>query len=549
MTISFVGTTTFASGLSTSRTVNKPAGTTDGDILLGSLYIETTQDPVTGLSTPGFTASQDKFNATSIAHHDIVRYKRASAEGSNYQWSWTSNLFNEFNMFTYRGCISSGSPINAASTNSGSGTTATLTGITTTVSNTMLVAFVTDSAGSTYTFPAGWTNRGTGNSTGITQREKFQAAVGATGNFAVTLGTSGSWTAVLIALTPEPESPSRVQLSRGGRAVGPMSLRENHEGAPLLNWDAAILTEAKDTFPQIPRGSRAVGPQALRTKHNPAPLVDWTQAILTDYMPMPLQARIPNKNVGAMAMRKNFSQPTPSIWNIAILTESTTTFPMFAPGRGAMALRRSHTIRTPFVDYTSPLSPFIVLDPVNGTSSVNNLVVATPALVSLDAISGAGSLSNLILSSPVLISLSVIDGTSSVDNLLIKANAYITLDAINGTSSLNNLLITANAYITLQAVDGVASLNNLAVATPITLSLDVVNGVATVSNLVVASPITIVLDPVDGVASLANVTIDTNSPIVVLQQIDGTSSLANLEVTTPGGGAGAHTSIIRLGTR
>lgn len=207
MAIAFRAASTIASGLSTSRSPAKPTGTVDDDIVIGELYIETTQDPVTGLTTTGFTAEQDQYNATALAHHSIIRYHRAAGDAGSYTWSWTSNLFNEISMFTYSGCIRAGSPINASSKNSGSGTTATLTGVTTTVANCMLLGIVTDSAGSTYTFPGGWTPRTVGDSTGTAMQEKLQAAVGATGNFSVTLGTSGPWTAILVALTPEPLGP------------------------------------------------------------------------------------------------------------------------------------------------------------------------------------------------------------------------------------------------------------------------------------------------------------------------------------------------------
>lgn len=141
----------------------------------------------------------------------FAAWKRASGESGDYSATHTSRTTAAM-MSVYSGCIASGTPTDATpTTNQGTGTTATWTGVTTATDGTMLVAYGN-----------GDTTAGASSST-MTERQDLagapdsgmaydvvQTTAGATGNKTATI-TSQNWMTFLI--------PLKIAAAAGGTSL------------------------------------------------------------------------------------------------------------------------------------------------------------------------------------------------------------------------------------------------------------------------------------------------------------------------------------------
>ena len=138
-------------------------------------------------------------------------YWRVAAGGDPASWTWTfsASRLAAGTIHAYSG-VNTANPIAASGGQvaASASTTATAPSITTPVANTMLVAIFGNMAGSTWTPPAGFTERcdliGTSPSqfTSLMSASAIRAAAGATGTFAATSSQSSGNVAQLIALRP-----------------------------------------------------------------------------------------------------------------------------------------------------------------------------------------------------------------------------------------------------------------------------------------------------------------------------------------------------------
>ena len=188
-----------------------PAGTVDGDILLTEIFVGDTGLPsnIDIIPPTGWTqigTNTEGANAGFTGKLWLF-WKRASSEPSGYDFDHAggSIFVTQSVMAAYSGCVTSGNPIDAFSVNSAStGSTATATGVTTTVASTKLVYAAHNWDGSgTLIPPTGMTERFEAIAGTAYLADADFAGPGATGDFTQAMSvTNHPWAAYLVALAP-----------------------------------------------------------------------------------------------------------------------------------------------------------------------------------------------------------------------------------------------------------------------------------------------------------------------------------------------------------
>src|SRR6476469_3085770 len=136
MAVAFrVLTTNAPSGTATDTVVSKDASVANGDFLLAGVYVE---NDVAITAPSGWTLIGDIDHAA--AAYDLwLYYKFAASEGAS--WTWTHASAWEMGLVAAYTGVDTSNPLDATFTsNQGTGTTGTATGITTVTDGAMLVA-------------------------------------------------------------------------------------------------------------------------------------------------------------------------------------------------------------------------------------------------------------------------------------------------------------------------------------------------------------------------------------------------------------------------
>jgi hypothetical protein len=189
----------------TSISLSRPTGTATGDVMLALLDVRGTS---TVTAPAGWTLIRTDTYTASLRLHAYWRVATAS-DPASWTWTFSGSRLAAGAIHAYSGVntanpidASGGAPAPAASP------TATAPSITTTVPNTMLVAFFANLADSTWTPPAGFTERadliGTSSSqfTSLLSADALRPAAGATGDVSANASKSSGNAAQLIALRP-----------------------------------------------------------------------------------------------------------------------------------------------------------------------------------------------------------------------------------------------------------------------------------------------------------------------------------------------------------
>lgn len=201
MAVSFISSSSIVSDFNNGGlTLTAPATIQNNDILVIVLNIE---DNVTPTPPTGFTQWLNIDSPGSV--DDLwIWWKRASSESGNYAITWTGDIWSEGFMMCTRGAETSGTPQDPAPTsNSGSGSTYTATGLTTTIDGD-LIAYI---LGSYESMGAGVPPTGTtptfteryDSGDNIYVATGVMSPAGATGNKART-GGSVNWLATLVSI-------------------------------------------------------------------------------------------------------------------------------------------------------------------------------------------------------------------------------------------------------------------------------------------------------------------------------------------------------------
>ena len=223
MAIAFRSGANTAYGSRTNITIAAPAGIVDGDILVAMVATGAATPPIPGTPT-GWTAfGTDIQDGASGAFVVNLRtfWKRASSESGSYTFNHASASSAGW-IGCYSGCITSGTPLAATSTNfsnTGVGTTSTGLGITTTAANSFLLWLGNDFAdtANNLTPPTGMTERL--DVVVIYAADQLISSAGATGNRTMTNNNSpsdanGAWGVRMVEL---------LAATAGGASTGTLS--------------------------------------------------------------------------------------------------------------------------------------------------------------------------------------------------------------------------------------------------------------------------------------------------------------------------------------
>jgi len=206
------GTPTTAASMqatSTTLTVNKPTVAT-GDLMIASIAVHGGTEAAVISAPSGWTLIASTTNDTNIALLSYYKYAGAS-EPSDYSWQFTGQTTAEGAITPYAGAATA-SPVDAVASNTGYGTSATTTSITTTGTKELIVSlFAADigqslNAGAYFSTPTGMTEKADTTNTpygpSIAVDEMLQTSAGSTGSKTSTItgGLARYWATQQVAL-------------------------------------------------------------------------------------------------------------------------------------------------------------------------------------------------------------------------------------------------------------------------------------------------------------------------------------------------------------
>lgn len=211
MAIAFRAASTSETGASgaTSITLSKPTGTLDNDVMVALIAI---RDKTVTITAPSGWTLHRSDSHPSATLRTLVYWKRASSEGSTYQWTWTGTLNAAGAILGFSGVVTSGDPVDTSgATNNASGTSGTFPSITPAAANSMLVAACGSVGAISFTAPATYTEQADINTTAAGTNATVTAATKAgpsTTSTAVpsasfTLSAANINTGVILALAPQ----------------------------------------------------------------------------------------------------------------------------------------------------------------------------------------------------------------------------------------------------------------------------------------------------------------------------------------------------------
>jgi len=175
-------------------TINKPAGTVLNDVMIASVGVRPNTANIT--APAGWTLLRRTDNANTTAHSLAIYYKAAgAAEPASYSWTFDTSTGAAGGIASFSG-VDTDNPIDVdAGQNTVAALTHTAPSITTTKSNTMIVAAFAMSSAATWTPPGGTTEAVdassivSGNGEAVEMAYVAQASIGASGTFTATAST------------------------------------------------------------------------------------------------------------------------------------------------------------------------------------------------------------------------------------------------------------------------------------------------------------------------------------------------------------------------
>jgi len=232
---------TEASGASAAVAV--PAGVQANDVILVIVYKENTA-AVTPPS--GFIEKSHQAATGSQDHDTYVFWKRATgADSGTYSFTWTGSVWRTGFAMAFRGCVTSGDPIDVFSGATSGGTSVTASpavSVTTTGADRLLVWLAGTYDVTTWTTPSTFTASapaGAPASRLVHAARKAQAVAGASGSVTTTTTQSFTKTAHLVALLPVPSGTTyskaggaaRSSAGSGSKSVLPANFVDKAGGA------------------------------------------------------------------------------------------------------------------------------------------------------------------------------------------------------------------------------------------------------------------------------------------------------------------------------
>lgn len=221
---------TYLSGDATDAVVAAPAGVAADSVVLIVGYIGNPEDPIV---TPpaGFTmaGSAPIYSGASFWLY-LMWHRATGTEAGPYTVTWTggtgsSTRYREFQAHRFGGCVTTGTPIEAATTaTSASSATSSAAVSTATLGADRLVLLATaTNVINTWTAPSGYTSRMSGGFSLAGLFDKAQATAGSTGTVQAgqSSGPSAAWLGALIppGAAPPPARPVMGSSSAVQRAL------------------------------------------------------------------------------------------------------------------------------------------------------------------------------------------------------------------------------------------------------------------------------------------------------------------------------------------
>lgn len=268
----------------TNTTLTAPSGLADNDILLAGIFVGASGTAPSVATPSGFTALTG--SPTSVTDDGgfngklNVFWKRAASESGSYTFSHSA-ASSQGLLLAISGAVTSGSPIDASSNNTGVGKTSTATGVTTTVTNDLLVYIAHDWEGAgALSPPSGFTEIFDNL---IYAASQIQSSSGASGNKTQTNANTASspWAAWLVAVKPaagagsQTLTPSKYTntntfyaptVARGARTLSPSLFSNSNTFYTPLVKSRYTLTPAKSSDADIFYSATVSrGPRTLTT--------------------------------------------------------------------------------------------------------------------------------------------------------------------------------------------------------------------------------------------------------------------------------------------
>ncbi|CDM57664.1 putative mannose-sensitive agglutinin [Rhizobium favelukesii] len=255
MAIAFrsISSTTYASRANTA--VTAPAGIVNGDILIAIIFLGQSGGtaPTAPTAPSGFTQIGTGTSVTESGNSFSalfgVYWKRAASESGSYTFTH-STASSQAAIAVYSGALSSGSPVDVLSQNSGTlspGTTATATGVTTTAANDLVIyAGHNWDATGTLSPPTGMTER---VDSLVYIADVAQPSAGASGNKTQTLASNNPWAAFLVAIkeaaggssTPQSVTTSSTTSATCSKRAGKVSSATSASSVTLRKVASKII--------------------------------------------------------------------------------------------------------------------------------------------------------------------------------------------------------------------------------------------------------------------------------------------------------------------
>lgn len=228
------------SGGAATLTINVPAATAAGDLMLAVVTSANTTAPATPSGWTKETTASTSFGSGSMT---VFTRIASAAEPASYSWTLGGTFEASGAVGTYVG-VNTASPVQVEAVGSGNSKSAQAPSVTTTAANTLVVTALSYNAVGviTVTPPPGTTQRGAvlspGGFFGTVAADFLQATAGATGVQAFQLQSKSPYAAATIALAPA--SASAITF---GSAPNVSSLP-----AVTLNGQAQTVTAAMSNF-------------------------------------------------------------------------------------------------------------------------------------------------------------------------------------------------------------------------------------------------------------------------------------------------------------
>ena len=203
------------SGSSSDITINKPTGTASGDVLVAAIY--SAGNNITDTPPSGWT----QVTKVNINNRQLWLYYKVAGGSEPASYTWTASYSNAGGGIDRYSGVDNTTPEDATvTTNNGTGTSATYSGVTTSTDGAMLVGTAcSNNINVAYTPPSGFTEEWELDRHTLT--DNIQASAGASGDKTTDLGSSYNWATIFWALKPD---------GGGGAATGFMTTNRGFWG-------------------------------------------------------------------------------------------------------------------------------------------------------------------------------------------------------------------------------------------------------------------------------------------------------------------------------